>query len=225
MIAIKLNDKDLMRDLNNIIEYSFGFLDGIEKGKRVFLDSLGRDITELVKEYIDSSARVNPSRLHHVYEWYQTGSPDSRLFDINYTVSNLGLSFKSTFSQSMTIKNGSRTPFYDKARIMEEGIPVTIRPKVAQVLAFEDNGETVFTRGPVQVLNPGGTEVEGGFEKVFDMFFNRYFSQAFLRSSGVAQYLENPQLYKKNIQAGKKMGRSKGVSTGYRWIANAGVGA
>jgi hypothetical protein len=100
MISIKLNDKDLMRDLNNIIDYSFGFLEGIEKGKKIFLDSLGRDITELVKEYIDSSARVNPSRLHHVYEWYQTGSPDARLFDINYTVSNLGLSFKSTFSQS-----------------------------------------------------------------------------------------------------------------------------
>jgi hypothetical protein len=57
------------------------------------------------------------------------------------------------------------------------------------------------------------------------MFFNRYFSQAFLRVSGVAQYLENPRAYKKNIQAGKRVGRSKGVSTGYRWIANAGVGA
>jgi len=63
------------------------------------------------------------------------------------------------------------------------------------------------------------------FEKVFDMFFNRYFSQAFLRVSGIAQYLENPQVYKKNLQAGKKMGKTKGVSTGYRWIANAGVGA
>jgi hypothetical protein len=108
---------------------------------------------------------------------------------------------------------------------MEEGIPVTIRPKAAQVLAFEDNGETVFTQGPVRVDNPGGTKVQGGFEKVFDMFFNRYFSQAFLRVSGVAQYLENPILYKKDMQAGKKMGRTKGISTGYRWIANAGIGA
>jgi hypothetical protein len=108
---------------------------------------------------------------------------------------------------------------------MEEGIPVTIRPRLAQVLTFEENGETVFTRGPVTVDNPGGTQVEGGFEKVFDMFFNRYFSQAFLRVSGIATYLENPQAYKKDMQAGKKMGKTKGVSTGYRWIANAGVGA
>jgi hypothetical protein len=92
-------------------------------------------------------------------------------------------------------------------------------------LVFEQNGETVFTKNEVRVDNPGGTEVEGGFEKVFDMFFNRYFSQAFLRVSGVARYLENPQAYKKNMQAGKKMGKTKGISTGYRWIANAGVGA
>jgi hypothetical protein len=152
-----------------------------------------------------------------------TGSPQARLYDISYTTSNLGLSFKSSFSQSTSIKNGSRVPFYDKARIMEQGIPVTIRPKFAQVLAFDDNGEQVFTRGPVEVLNPGGTEVEGGFERVFDMFFNTYFSQAFLRTSGIAKYLEDPKVYKKNLPAGKKMGKAKGVSTGYRWIANAGV--
>ena len=57
------------------------------------------------------------------------------------------------------------------------------------------------------------------------MFFNRYFSQAFLRVSGVAQYLENPIIYKKDMKAGKSMGKAKGVSTGYRWIANAGVSA
>jgi hypothetical protein len=108
---------------------------------------------------------------------------------------------------------------------MEEGIPVTIRPRLAQALAFDDNGETIFTKSPVRVDNPGGTQVEGGFERVFDMFFNRYFSQAFLRVSGVAKYLENPQVYKKDMQAGKKMGKSKGISTGYRWIVNAGVGA
>jgi hypothetical protein len=213
------------KDMNNIIDYSIGFLDGVQRGKTIFLKTIGLETVEVMKEFIDSNARVNPEMLHHVYEWYQTGSPSARLYDISYTTSNLGLSFRSSFSQSVSVKNGSRTPFYNKARIMEDGIPVTIRPKTAQVLSFEENGETVFTKGPVEILNPGGTEVQGGFERVFDMFFNRYFSQAFLRVSGVAQYLENPQVYKKNIQAGKKMGRSKGISTGYRWIANAGVGA
>jgi hypothetical protein len=222
MISIKLNDKDLMRDMNNIINYSFGFLEGIEKGKRIFLDNLGKDITELVKEYIDSSARVNPSRLHHVYEWYQNGSPDARLFDINYTVSNLGLSFKSTFSQSRTIKDGSRTPFYDKARIMEDGIPVTISPVKAKVLSFEVDGEQVFTKGPVVVENPGG-DSQGGFESVVDQFFTQYFTQAFLRKSGALSELENVQIYKNNFSAGSKQGRGKGIETGYRWIVNAKV--
>jgi len=213
------------KEMNNIVDYSLGFLEGVKRGKTLFLKTVGMETVELMKEFIDSNARVNPEMLHHVYEWNQTGSTNARLYGISYTASNLGLSFRSSFSQSTSVKNGSRTPFYDKARIMEQGIPVTIRPKAAQVLAFEENGETVFTRGPVEILNPGGTEVEGGFEKAFDMFFNRYFSQAFLRTSGIAKYLENPQVYKKNMQIGKKMGRSKGISTGYRWIANAGVGA
>lgn len=221
----KFNSNQFKKDMNNIVNYSVGFLEGVQRGKTVFLKTLGMETVEIMKEFIDSNARVNPQMLHHVYEWTMTGSPEARLYDISYTTSNLGLSFRSSFSQSKSIKDGSRIPFYDKARIMEYGIPVTIRPKVAQVLAFDDNGETVFTRGPVEVMNPGGTEAEGGFEKVFDMFFNKYFSQAFLRTSGVARYLENPQVYKKDMPAGKKMGKAKGISTGYRWIANAGVGA
>jgi hypothetical protein len=219
------NSNQFKKDMNNIVNYSIGFLEGVQRGKTVFLKTLGMETVEIMKEFIDSNARVNPEMLHHVYEWTMTGSPDARLYDISYTTSNLGLSFRSSFSQSTSIKEGSRTPFYDKARIMEYGIPVTIRPKVSQVLAFDDNGETIFTRGQIEIMNPGGTEVEGGFEKVFDMFFNKYFSQAFLRTSGVAKYLENPQVYKKNMPAGKKMGKAKGLSTGYRWIANAGMGA
>lgn len=219
------DSKQFKKEMNNIVNYSIGFLEGVQKGKIVFLKTMGLETVELMKEFIDSNARVNPDMLHHIYEWSQTGSPSARLYDISYTTSNLGLSFRSSFSQSTSIKNGSRTPFYDKARIMEEGIPVTIRPKVAQALVFDDNGEVIFTKSPVRVDNPGGTQVEGGFERVFDMFFNRYFSQAFLRVSGVARYLENPEVYRKDMKAGKTMGRTKGVSTGYRWIANAGVGA
>jgi hypothetical protein len=105
---------------------------------------------------------------------------------------------------------------------MEEGIPVTIAPKQSQALRFTDNGEEVFTKTPVTVLNPGG-QAEGQFEQVFDNFFNKYFTQAFLRTSGIAAYLENPVAYKKNLSRGKRMGKSAGTSTGYKWIANAGV--
>lgn len=223
-MRVIFNNKAFRRDMKNIIDYSIGYVNGIQGGKRAFLTTLGLETVELMKEYIDSNAKVNPQMLHHVYEWHETGSPSARLFDINYTVSNVGLSFMSTFKQSTSIKRGSRVPFYNKARIMEEGIPVTIRPTRAQALAFDINGEEIFTRQPVEVLNPGGDEVQGGYERVFESFFNRYFTQAFLRVSGVAQYLSNPIAYKKNLRSGKKGGKAKGYEVGYRWIANAGVG-
>jgi hypothetical protein len=107
---------------------------------------------------------------------------------------------------------------------MENGIPVTIRPKNKSVLAFEDNGEQVFTKQPVTVENPGGDQVQGSYEKVFDSFFRSYFSQIFLRSSGLIDYLESPKAYKNNFKAGSKQGKSKGIQTGYNWILNATIG-
>lgn len=219
MISVKFDTKALMKELTNIVQYSEGFLEGIQLGKNQFLDNIGRDVIDTMKNYIDASARVNPSALHHIYEWSRVGSPDARLYDIHYTISNLGLSFKSTFSQSKSIKAGSKVPFYNKAKIMEDGIPVTIRPVKAEVLAFDVNGETVFTKNPVTVDNPGGN-TQGQFERVFDEFFSKYFSQAFLRSSGIMEQLKNPVVYKHNMAAGKLAGKSKGVETGYRWIAN-----
>ncbi len=223
MIRTKFNTAKFTKDMNNIVKYSEGFLQGAQRGKVVFLKGLGIKTVELLKEYIDSNARVNPSALHHVYEWYQAGIASARLFEINTTVSNLGLSFTSEFKQSSTIKNGSRTPFYNKAKIMESGMSVKIRPKNAEVLAFNVDGEDVFTKNEVTVDNPGGSQVVGGFERVFNSFFSQYFTQAFLRSSGMFDFIENPISYKKDLPAGKKLGKAKGLATGYRWVANAGV--
>jgi hypothetical protein len=206
-MRLAINSKQFRKDMDNIVEYSFGYLDGIQIGKVEFFHNLGLNISEMLQKYIDSNARVNPQRL----------------YDIKYTVSNLGLSFITNFKQSSSLKDGSNVPFYDKARIMEEGIPVTITPRNSDVLVFEDGGETVFTRNSVNVDNPGGDATTGAFEKVIDSFFTKYFTQAFLRSSGISQYLENPILYKKNLTSGKKSGRSKGRDVGYRWIANAGL--
>lgn len=222
MISVKFDDSTFFKDMGNIIAYSEGFLDGAQKGKAELLDSLAKTTIEELKQYIDSNARVNPQALHHVYEWAMTGSPSARLFDLSYSVSNGGLSINSTFNQSMSIKNGSKEPFYDKARIMEQGIPVTIRPKNAKVLAFESNGEKIFTKNPIEITDPGGAEVQGAYQRMFDQFFSVYFSQIFLRSSGIMNYLEKPVLYKDKLSAGKTGGRSVGLSTGYKWIAQAG---
>lgn len=211
------------REMDNVLEYSVGFLDGAKAGKTAFLASLGQATTEVMKSFIDSMARTDPAMLQHMYEWNQNGSPAGRLYDINYTVSNLGLSLSASFRQSSVIRDGSNVPFYDKARIMEQGIPVVIRPVKAQALAFEDDGEQVFTKQPVTVQNPGGNAAQGGFEKVFETFFTQYFTQSFIASSGILEYLKSPVVYNKNLRSGQRLGRSKGVQTGYRWIANVGV--
>jgi hypothetical protein len=211
--------------MNNLIGYASGFLEGAQRGKTALFHSLGPEVVELLKNYVDSHARANPATLHHVYEWYQTGSPAARLFDIQYTVSGLGLSFKSSFSQSMSVKAGSNVPFHDKARLMEAGVSVTIKPRNSDVLVFEQNGETVFTRSAVFVPNVGGEATTGGFEAVFDEFFSKYFSQAFLHLSGIGKTLSNPVVFKRDFPAGIKGGKSVGLKTGYRWVANAGVGS
>lgn len=223
MIRVTVDPSSFIKTLNNVVKYSEGFLEGLHRGKPAFLANVGAFTLQTLKEYIDANARVNPQALHHVYEWYQTGVANARLFDIDYVVSGLGLSFNSTFRQSSVVKAGSNVPFYNKAEIMEYGVPVKIRPKAARVLAFTtEDGAEVFTPNEVRVENPGGN-VQGEYEKVFNTFFSQYFTQAFLRSSGIWNYLENPFAFKQGFAAGAKVGRSKGVAVGQEWISKAGI--
>ena len=224
-MRVRMNTKGLEADLANLVEYSVGYLDGIQKGKKEFLNGLGVITIQALGQYIDASARGNREALHHVYEWYQEGSPSARLFDLQYTVSNLGLSIGSTFRQSSTMSRDANKPFYDKARIMELGLSVIVKPKGDNPLVFEAGGETVFTKKPVTIEAPGGIETQGSYERVFDQFMLQYFKQSFLKASGIYDYIKKPVLYKKNFKAGiKGGGRSKGYQTGYRWIANATTG-
>ncbi len=222
MLKVIFDSKQFTKEMNNIMKYSVGFIEGVENGKNTLYAALGPQIAELASEFIDANARVSPELLHHVYEWHRTGSPEARLFDIDFTISKIGLTFKSSLKQSTSIKNGSNVPFYNKAQIMENGVAVTIRPKKANALRFEINGQEVYTSGEVQVENPGG-QTQGQFENTISNFFGTYFRQSFLQSSGLAQHFKYPKVYAKNLNAGKRGGRSLGLKTGYQWVANAGV--
>jgi hypothetical protein len=219
-----LDLKAFEKKLINIAEYSIGFLDGIQGGKTIFLENLGRGIIEALKLYIDAEARTNPKSLHHVYEWYETGSPNARLFDIHQSVNRGGISFMSSFSQSQTLSNSSNEPFYDKARVMEEGKSITVVPKNGVALSFDVDGEQIFTKSPVVIDSPGGTAVEGSFKNIIDEFFSLYFSQAFLRASGLYEYLQKPSAYKHNLPAGAIKGKVSGYEVGFRWITGARIG-
>jgi hypothetical protein len=219
MIKIKFDDKQFRKDMKNLTEYAVGFLEGVQRGKVELLKDVGKRASEILYEYIDAAARVNPSSLHHVYEWYQTGSPEARLFDISYSAAAGSLSMNATFTQSRSVKNGSNVPFYNKAAIMERGISVVIRPRNVQALSFVDNGEEVFTKGPVVVNSPGGEAVAGGFDKIFSEFFERYFTQSFMEVSGLADRIRNTRAFVRSFNRGRTGGKGLGNEVGYRWAA------
>lgn len=222
--TVRLDLKEFNTKMNNLVGYSNGFVEGIHAGKSVFVNSLGASTIAAIYSFIDANARMNPEALHHVYEWYNTGSPSARLFDLDYVVSNYGLAIRSNFKQSQSVSSGSTTPFYNKAEIMENGIPITISPK-KKYLVFDINGETVFTSKAVTIDNPGGPLVQGSYERVFNQFMLQYFKQSFLKASGIYNYLQNPLVYKTNLNRGLRSGNSYGKTVGYKWIANARVGS
>ena len=178
-MIVKLNTTSMKLKLDNLVQYSLGFLEGVDGGQKIFFSELGRGVIEALGQYIDAMARSDQQALHHVYEWSETGNRSARLFKFDYIVTGSGLSVNATFSQSKSVKDGSNTPFYDKARIMEKGIPVLIKPKGDNPLVFESDGETIFTKKPILNSNPGGIAVQGSFEKTFDNFMKYYFSQSF----------------------------------------------
>lgn len=222
MILIQFEQKKFAKEMNNIIAYSQGFVEGIQLGRKKMVSNFAQEIKESIRQYFDSMARVSPQSLHHVYEWDEVGNPSARLFDINCEVQNSGISVQGEFRQSSSIKSGSSVPFYNKAEVMERGIPVRIRPVRSNTLAFKDGLEDVFIKGEVTVRDPGGTETTGSFSKTFDDFFGTYFSQVFVLSSGVLQDLENVSDFARNLNRGKSFGRDAGIVAGKRWAEQAG---
>lgn len=222
-MRMTIDDAKFLKEMNNVVDYAEGFLQGAKLAQPKMLKNLGVSIKELIEEYIDAIARMDPEQLHHVYEWYQVGSPDARLFNIDYVVSGRGLSVNSTFSQSRSIRDGSKTPFYDKASVMEAGVSVTIRPRQSSVLAFDVNGQQVFTSSPVTVNNPGGRSVQGAFKNTFEGFFKQYLSQSMLDVSGISKDIKNPTTFKTNLRAGKTGGKAVGLRVGAEWMARAGA--
>jgi hypothetical protein len=85
-MKVVYNTKAFMKEMNNLLEYSTGFIQGVELGKNDFLSALGATTVEVLKQYIDSNARANPEVLHHIYEWYEVGSPPTPRFAVTRTL-------------------------------------------------------------------------------------------------------------------------------------------
>ena len=141
--------------------------------------------------YIDALARSKPKSLHHVYEWKKTGNKSARLFKLNKT-GQVGLSFGINYeflpSKSMVpAATGKRRHlFVNKASVMEQGNPLVIRPRNADRLVFEIDGETVFMPkgASVTVKRPGGSGARNQFTLAHSRFFSGRLVNDSIKKSG-----------------------------------------
>ncbi len=142
-------------------------------------------------EYIDAKARVEPSRYHHVYEWKRAGDPSARLFKLTAKDAE-GLSFKiaSQFLMSKTAVPNNfsdrRHVFKNKAFVMEEGMPLVIKPKNAERLVFEVRGSMVFLpKGQsVTIKSAGGGKTTKKFQIAYAQFFRGNLVNLSIKKSG-----------------------------------------
>lgn len=162
--------------------------------KNLFKTTIFNQIEKDFGEYVDAQARSKPRSLHHVYEWGKIGVPSSRLFKLSKQDTE-GLSFKVNYDfniskSSVPSKNKKQKKKYifaNKAIVMETGMPVVIRPRSAERLVFELDGETVFMpKGTsVTVKRPGGAQATNQFSLSYGRFFGGQLVNSSIKSSGL----------------------------------------
>lgn len=221
MYTIKLDTKEAMRMLNNVVAYSDGFIKETKAKQSTVASKLANASIEAFYDYLDGLARTNPGILHHVYEWGNVGNPEARLVELKKSLSGgKSVAIDAEFLTSVSTPAGANEPFYEKATIMEEGIPITIQATNAKAMFFEYNGEEYFTAGPITIENPGGEAVRGSFIRAFEEFYNIYFEQVYLRAIRFYDHFSETREYAKNFPAAVKSTNAAiiGKTTALKWI-------
>ena len=209
---LEIDASDFIKAVRNAVTYSQAYISEINARKLWFNKELGQQVVILMAQYIDAQARLNPSALHHVYEPGEVGNESGRLFEFDFAFDERRISINGTFLES----SGGEQPFVDKARIMESGVSVTIEPKDADVLAFDVDGETVFTAGPVFVEHPGGPEVAGSFKEAIDSFMEGYLTQEIINP--LLRRMQTSFEYERNFAAGTRLGAAPGRAAARQYM-------
>jgi len=216
---VNFDIKEFNKTFKNVLGYSNGFFRGVDLNRTKFNEELGEYTVEVLNKFIDSKAKANSSALHHVYEWGAVGSPAARLFFIEAKATKSSINLNGKFLPSSSISDNSTEPFVDKANIMENAIAIEISPKNSNVLAFEIDGETVFSMESIYVANPGGDEVAGNFGRTVEEFFDNYFTNTILFQSGIFQKLSKPNEFASNFSAGAMGGGTgAGINAGRKYL-------
>jgi hypothetical protein len=222
MIRSRIKADDLIKKLNNTVKYSSGVVSELNKNKALLNQKVGHTSIAAFYDYLDGLARSHPGMLHHVYEWGEVGNPMERLYDLSLAINSTSAVIDADFLQSNTPSEDGGEPFYNKATIMEEGIPVTINEKDAKALAFTIDGAEYFRVGPITIANPGGQATRGSFVQAFNEFYGVYFTEVYLPAIRFYDYFSNPKFYEKYFASGVNGGGySTGKSAAFSWIAKA----
>jgi hypothetical protein len=151
-------------------------------------------LAELFGEAADAAARLSPQNFRHVYEWGASYDDDStvglksaRLWRLVSTGNGRNRIATFEFLPSVrpvpinpvllvpnpktgkTVRQGIHI-FTWKARVLEEGTPVTIKTISAKVLAFVgSSGNITFRKGPMTVTP---RQYQGNFSRYFLAWWN-----------------------------------------------------
>jgi hypothetical protein len=154
----------------------------------------------------DRYARMNPKKMHHVYEWGKIGEPTGRLFTLErISVLNGSLLINTNFLPSkmpvpinpellLPGPTGKivtrRSIFSDKAKVMEEGQSVTFTAQ--RILSFVGDNGLVFIKPGTQVniLTPGGRGVKGSFSEFLLQWYTEN-GYSILENSGLYERISN----------------------------------
>jgi hypothetical protein len=222
-IKVKFNGKKFIDTLTNVTQYSQGFIDEAKRSENKITKKIASTSIDVFYNYLDGLARSHPGMLHHVYEWGQVGDPFARLYQLYLSLQGKSATVSADLLESDVSSSTSKEPFYDKATIMEEGIPIIIQEKDAQALFFEINGEEFFRKGPIYIANPGGSATRGSFVRAFNEFYNIYFTKDYLNSIKFYDHFRGSKEYQKNVKTAAKSNNamSIGKAAALSWINNA----
>lgn len=212
-----------MKVLNNLVAYSEGFIKETKAKESYVASKLGATSIEAFYQYLDGLARTNPGMLHHVYEWGQVGNPGARLVELKKSFGSNKVNISADLLQSDSVPENGRTPFFDKAEVMEEGIPVVVNEVEAQALFFQVDGQEFFRAGPIVIENPGGEATRGSLVNAFEEFYNVYFDKVFLKAIRFYDHFSYARDYEKNFAAAMRSGNAAamGRQSALSWILNA----
>lgn len=220
MYSVRFDSKNAKKVLDNIVKYSDGFIRETKAKESTITKNLADTSISAFYDYLDGIARTNPSMLHHIYEWGQIGDPNARLVELKKRLSKTTAQINAEFILSESIPDGSTEPFYAKAEIMENGIPVTVQATEAQAMFFEVDGEEFFRVGPIEIENPGGEQVRGAFLETFEEFYNTYFERVYLEAIRFYDHFRSPQGFARNFKSGvvSSNATNAGRTTALKWI-------